>query len=1076
MTDAGRDRALRGLYPIPSWARDPSRPPSDKRAPVFGVEVEARDSSGKTIVALLEWELTVRIKTALNNGTCGVECKVEPPPAGCLGAGCNLMVIPQTSIIFDCDTDTQYKLCRYIPPWARDPKTTYNNEDDPIYGIEVQPLPEHVQPGLEYRVAPVGFELSKRIERARNTPGVYLEFCDVESVPCGHLGDKNNFAVQRGGNILRDKDTLCEYRLRPFTPKFHIARTPSWAMKLPDFYQTEPGRHATSFVGIKVKVKGIETVAIPNTSQLNLIDMLKKGFSDSWTTCSCGGVSFKVNGFKSLIKKVGEDKAYCLVHMISPKTLSDPYKPDVTDPFSTDIFTVHLQNGTTESVVVSDGDFKGYILHHFVEILDNNQVVPIKHDFCGAYEDKPSWTKSGGKNISHGRFIWLYQDTDKEKTRPIQMMPFPVKPYERKISEGLEEAKLNGQRTYSFELETDEGIIEYEVDLTTDRMIQKRKDSPAHARRVWRVGTEFKSTLCECWKLSQKLSPVSGEFPPNWDFKGDGPTFLEMDCEEAKDVLKMIKDSIDGYEKVKQPQTGLGENWGDDGEVLRTSAGRPVHFVDESGQERMEKPKAIHVVGIMRLQRQIQYNAFRAYQNNILFTRGSQLFYEPESRYMADNPMETGPMTDNRVNEVWAFHGTKPFTACQIINNIVIPDVRATNPHNLFGYGLYFTDCFVKASKYCGCAVCNCGQRGAQGVHKECVCKQRNTTHPRIAFLARVTMGKPLIVRDVAQYLMHRPGVGSDGYPTLGFNKQFPATLWFDSVDRDITKQQRNNQRFVAVSDLSEQDKDYVPWLFYIKNATGFSSGYMALLKKIQTMDIRKVPFGIIVDDGASDQSVAFAYKLRKCLNACHADECLYTPDDTSLEKVLREHIDDENLNNIIQRESDVTVDPLKLRKEPGKGMRVVIPDMMDEDKEGHADSVFVEDVIHGRPSQLLEHKVALPSMIRARQNKRREMVAFDDRSVYYEYAILFYEYESEKAMIENIPFEYPNNRHGIDKKENPLYFLLRDYCLDSVCETEHSDNSKGTPKTGIPHIPPPDPVTEHNPAFDLGRFTFDQF
>ena len=106
MTDAGRDRASRGLYLIPSWARDPRRPPSDKRAPVFGVELEVSDPSGKTIVAL-EWELTVRIKTALNNGTCGVECKVEPPPSGCLGAGCNLKVVPQTSIIFDCDTDTQ---------------------------------------------------------------------------------------------------------------------------------------------------------------------------------------------------------------------------------------------------------------------------------------------------------------------------------------------------------------------------------------------------------------------------------------------------------------------------------------------------------------------------------------------------------------------------------------------------------------------------------------------------------------------------------------------------------------------------------------------------------------------------------------------------------------------------------------------------------------------------------------------------------------------------------------------------------------------------------------------------------
>ena len=1089
MTDAGGRTVPRNLFPIPPWARDPDTPASDKRGCVFGVEVEASDSSGKTLIALLEWELSERIKDALQNGIIGKSCDVEQPPAGCLGAGCHLRVKPKTDSLVDQDTGREYTLCRYIPPWARDPRECFNNEGDPIYGIEVRPLPKDVQPGLEYRIAPLDLDLSKNIESARKSSGTYLEFCKVEPPPENHLGHNNNFTVQRGGFLLRDEDTKCEYRLQPYAPKFHISVTPEWAMKLCDYYKTEEGKHKTSFVGIQVRDGS--KIAVPKITGADLMDKFKEKIEDVWTPYKCEDVIVDVNWFRSLIRvgdntcdsKQSKKRVFRLVHVISPKTLSDPYEPELEDPFSRNMFTVRLTDKVSETVTVSVEDLKQHIINHYVRVLSENQEEPTDEKFFSE-TDKPDWIEKGGK-VSHGRFMWLYQDPGQDNARAPLTMPITTKPFGEKDSVGLEMAKLRGERSYSFKLERDGETFEYEVDLTTDRMIQKRKDDPTRARRVWRVGTEIKSTLRGLWRFSRKLSLVSGEFPFYWEEQKDGHVFLDMNSNEAKWVLEMVQHSVAKYEKNPNPHTGFGgEDWGDKREVLRTSAGASVHLVDEHGHEIEEKPGAIHIVGIVRLQRHIQYDTYRAHQNNILFTRQSQLFGERESVYLADNPMATGPINDIRVNEVWAFHGTSPLFACRVINNITMPEVRATSRNNTFGVGLYFTDSFIKASKYCGCPVCSNGQRGAQGVHAGCTCQGRNTTHPRIVFLTRLTMGEPLIIRDLAQYYMHRPE--PDGVlPTLGYSTHYPATLWYDFVDEtDALKQKRPNTRLMSLSQMSEEEKKYVPWFFYVKKATESSSGYKHLLQEIQTLNPKNLPYGIIVDDDASDESVALALKLRDSMNDCSASECLYTPNGTSLEQILREHARDENLDNIFQREPGVVI-PAILRKEPGKGMKVVIPEM-DKTEKGHADSLFVEDVLTCRPSQLLQHEVAWPSMFRARQLKRREMVVSDERSALFEYGILFYQYESEEAMLKNIPLEYPRNRHGIDEKESPLYFLMRTFCLDgepsstsedaessdskSKDEKELTEDSHGTPESSSSEseksetgIPPPDPVPEES-------------
>lgn len=227
------------------------------------------------------------------------------------------------------------------------------------------------------------------------------------------------------------------------------------------------------------------------------------------------------------------------------------------------------------------------------------------------------------------------------------------------------------------------------------------------------------------------------------------------------------------------------------------------------------------------------------------------------------------------------------------------------------------------------------------------------------------------------------------------------------------------------------------------------------LLRVVDSMNLKELPFGIIVDDGASDEATAFAGALHKLLLEQGASECLYVPSTTTFDEILEKHQGDENLDDVVKSE---------LSKEPGKGMKVMIPDMANTDQR-HADSLLVEDVYHCKPSMLLKHHVAMPSMFRARQSKHREMVVFDERASYTEYAILFYEYESEEAMRENIPYEYPNNRHGRDDAD-PMFFLLRDANVGSLDE----------PKLPTAPVPPPDTVSEGSLSKEevpLGSFMF---
>ena len=1114
---------------IPQWARDPRKfaaafkskevyEKNGERVVVenesFGVYVKPLVPGHKDDVAPLGQNLSNNIEKALNShpGEDGF-CPVRDVPRG-LGQGFEFKVSPKRNILLDVKAGREYKLHRYIPRWARDPRQYFYNEGNPVCCVDIHPL----EPGHEYEVAPLKSTVSNDVEKKLKSEGHFEDFLDLDEFQ-DDRGVSCHLAVQRGTGVLRDKDTGEEYRLSLYTPQFHVHSLPEWAETQKQFFASERGKSVEGFVGIKVKVDGHEEVAHPKVlNERDLIEKMKEHPQEgSWVDVSQGGVGLEMNRFKSLLRETSGDKrVYKLVYQITQKALSDPYDCGDGGLSSTDTFSFQLPGDKTqeEKVTVSPikkrvsgvdatspefvtVDFRTCVRHCYSRVLSKSNEG-LEEVYCNPAEsEERSKKESGGHMVSHGQFVWVYEDPPQTNYPGAVLKAYTATVFNESISDGLEKAMKEGKSSYSFNLSHVGGPdVEYEVDISTDRMLQKQKDSPFHARRVWRIGTPFKKSLCECWKLLHMLSDVPEDVPTYWDNEGQSPFVVGMKSPEGQHVLEVIQKSISEYEKHPHPMTGIGSNWGNMEEVVQTDAGNPVHHVEKIGDEKVvirEKPSAVHVVAILRLQNRPRFLDYRRYQNRVLSVQGSNLPNEPESRYLEDTPMATGPANDSRVNEVWGFNGTSVKVACDLIKNEIFTNARAAGDGNIFGRALYFADSFVKAIKYCGCPICRNGQRGANGVANECTCEDRNLTHPRIVFLTRLTLGRPLIIRDASQYMMHDDDEDDAKFPTIDFNAKYPATIWYDSGSKGAAEWCKDEEDSARKSMLPNSvvlpivnlhgDGDWKmipkPWFFFVKNANASTPGYKMFLEKLVTGGsgirdcVNKLPFGVIIDENASDDAVALAMLLRARLAALGACECFYTPRGWTVEDIIEGHQGESDLREMFpkgpeeeeseEQPAQMTGDPpqesnpkppRKVRRVPGRDVSVVIPDMekpIEHDSNGaqaRANTVLVEDVLHTDPSMLLKHRVAYPSMFYERQLKHREMVMFETKAIYSEYAIVFYEYESKEAMMENFPLEYPQNRHGRGADAPPHYFLFRDTSV--VPESHHDDHAQdGSGETG---------------------------
>jgi len=126
-----------------------------------------------------------------------------------------------------------------------------------------------------------------------------------------------------------------------------------------------------------------------------------------------------------------------------------------------------------------------------------------------------------------------------------------------------------------------------------------------------------------------------------------------------------------------------------------------------------------------------------------------------------------------------------------------------------------------------------------------------------------------------------------------------------------------------------------------------------------------------------------------------------------------------------------------------------------------NVDSILVEDVVHCSPEMVKKYPISAPSVFDVRQLKHREIVMFDGSRVYPEYAIVFYQYESEEEMLKNIPYEFPQYPHDPDnkmsdeEKNDVLFFVKRDLAKEGEEPDCPPEPQKGEPPKPSKQLPP---------------------
>ena len=389
--------------------------------------------------------------------------------------------------------------------------------------------------------------------------------------------------------------------------------------------------------------------ALPIEVQKEIVRVMKEGKNrDQWVSVGLANeVRLEVNIARAQIKEAtGFERKYRLEHYISRKLFSDPY--EVTEPVKFEGNVFHVISGGTEETVTVTEDPKSSVISRDTLVLksgterlmyfdkDDGAFVSNGELYTVPDPQRPYVIVMNGeeRTVAHGEFLWLYDTSPPDRPNDRETH-FHARPYDWETSFMLEEAMLKGRESADFELKTYDGETRiYTVNLVNRKMYQYRRDAPNYARRVWRIGTDIKPKLKEYWSYTHKLRNLTVDLPGYWrNEEGGNSQFYPVDLtsSEGQKVLAIVKSSIERYED-KTPLLGFGGKWLEASQLEQsTTAGNPVHFVTESGDVRREKPCAIHIAGLYRIEKHDQFLSYCAGKNSII-NRRDRLTSEPSHR------------------------------------------------------------------------------------------------------------------------------------------------------------------------------------------------------------------------------------------------------------------------------------------------------------------------------------------------------------------------------------------------------------------------------------------------------------
>jgi len=754
---------------------------------------------------------------------------------------------------------------------------------------------------------------------------------------------------------------------------------PNWAMKWEEYVKKkESSEEKFAFTIIARNAKGEVITAVPKkVIREELKEAMKdRSASGLWKVIGDGlQVNLAACRIRYKNDKNNSWEYFRLGCKLTNRIIIDPYGENSKSELSgTEIHNVTVnrvkekcltfrqkQGGTNECIFVPTKFIPRDVLYHYAvktmtigeEVVEcfgriekgRKPVICLEEGSIPVeIDEKEKKVMYDGENLdlSYGEFIWVYEDPP-QASRTGLKTSFRAVPFSVTNCEILEKAKIRGEETALVDAEGvnekgEKELFHFEVNLVNGKMYQIRQGHPFYFRRVWRIGTPFKSELInELWPIMHKFHDYC-DVPSHWENKD--PTafrlvFLNEDSDEFKFVMSLIESSVNKSNEAGDPPQGMG--------------GRS----SKSSRSKAEsKPKAVHVVCICRIEKPGRLKTYAIGKKEILNSRGSKISVQPGFSYLSAHPLATfDPKLEKKVNEQWLFNAYDPKFSQALLSGFDT-NTRESRESNCFGSGTYFTDLFQKAVTYCACPICKGGKRRANCVSTGCICKELNSTHPRVVILSRVALGNTLVTRDIPDFRLHGDPSSYDPPKQSCDEYTRPIYVWYDeSCDSEMDARKNipmltYNQdqyvfRYKNLAAASRESFMETPLnLFYIKNASLASPGYRHLRDCIISLplnnSLERPTFAFVVDTEASDDAVKTAQELHGLLipeeqelhklpnpdkivkeDLRRASEYMYMKKDTTLRQLLKKHEHDKDMTTLY-REELVTV--------PNRDRKIEIP------------------------------------------------------------------------------------------------------------------------------------------------------
>lgn len=330
--------------------------------------------------------------------------------------------------------------------------------------------------------------------------------------------------------------------------------------------------------------------------------------------------------------------------------------------------------------------------------------------------------------------LWLFTNADNK------LEPFPAD-----ASRQIEHCYRNGVLSTVVNMKN----TSFTINLSTEPFFEIRHQHFLLRHKVVRFGLSLSRKHTEFLKLARQFQTIQTQLPEEWALSA------LMDSEPKKSVYvldpernKEEYDEVLGFIKHKREIPPKGIAFSDAG-FQNTGT-----FKQEESKTTEPEPE-YEIVSIKRLMNPAVFSRFREYANKISAFWGSCLEQEsPSSKYL-HSYSDCDCLYDARINEYYMWHGGgKEETDFIMRTQRFQLEDQVDYP---FGKGVYFSESFTQALRFCRCRHCN-GSLLTPPMNRsrQCFCETPKEAPVHTVFLCRTVLGNPLIVRDRYQFFLHQ--------------------------------------------------------------------------------------------------------------------------------------------------------------------------------------------------------------------------------------------------------------------------------------------------------------------------------